>query len=191
MKMREMFPVVAGITGKNKKVVEGLGWKDLQKALEISTKIMAEKPGEELELPVELKLEEPLEDGTTVLLFCNHVTAGMMGHIPVNGQEDQEDQPQEEPLEITEWPHIMPLAYPVPLGTETKTELTFRNKLRAGMVGDMDVGGTMRLRDLFPIISKMTGETTVLVERLRWCDAQAAMKVVGHFLGSGQKTGGD
>lgn len=191
MKMREMYPVVAGATGRDKKTVEGLGWKDLQAAMTMTTKLMAEKPGEEIELPLEMKLEEPLEDGTTVLLFQHHITAGMMGHIPVNSEEQDQDQPAQEPLEITEWPYTMPLAYPVQLGTETKTELVFRNKLRAGMVGDMDVGGTMRLRDLFPIISKMTGETTVLVERLRWCDVQEAMKVVGHFLGNGPQTGGN
>lgn len=74
---------------------------------------------------------------------------------------------------------------------DEKKTITFKNKLNAGMVGDIPVGenSEMKMHHFFPIISKMTGETVATVKKLGFSDIQESMDVVGHFLGGGPTTG--
>jgi hypothetical protein len=185
MKLKTMFPVVANLTGKSVKEIRNLPFSDLSKTLEVASKIMAESPENPVELPIKIDISEG------ELIFSKHATAATMAHIPVGGDKAGEEELDEtaEKFECDEWPYTMLLTYPVQLGSETKSEIVFRNRLTSGMVENMDVEGGMVLADLFPAIARMTGETTVTVERMRWYDVQQAMKVVGYFLAGGQPTG--
>lgn len=84
-----------------------------------------------------------------------------------------------------ELPYTISLDEPVEIGSETRTEITFRNRLTAGMLGHIPVGGSQKMADFFPIIGKMTGETPVFVERLGYSDLVRCIEVVSGFFSNG------
>jgi len=86
----------------------------------------------------------------------------------------------------TELPFTITLEEPIELGSTTVHEITFRNRLSAGMMAHLPVGEkTQKMGDFYPIISKMTGETLVTVERLGYPDLSKCISVVSSFFTSG------
>lgn len=91
-------------------------------------------------------------------------------------------------------PHEIELIKPVQMGSKDEhivRKVTFRNEMTGAMVEELPTGGKefYKMKHFYPIISQMTGETTVLVRKMAYKDVEACMEVVVSFLGSGQEDG--
>lgn len=104
--------------------------------------------------------------------------------------ENEQTEAAEKPTRV-ELPHTVTLVDPFKLGSQTVESVTFKNRLCADMVKHLPVGavGSFTLGHLYPIVSKMTGETMEVVGRLGWDDLQECVGIASAFLGNGQKTG--
>lgn len=88
------------------------------------------------------------------------------------------------------WPVVIRLRYPVTIGSETTDEL----RLRRGCIRDlkgMKLSGEMPTEHLMTIASRLSGQTTQVIERLDQEDAGEVMAIAidfyGACLGAGKK----
>ena len=90
-------------------------------------------------------------------------------------------------------PHTLTLKEPFEYGSKHYTEIVFHHPIKAHMVGhlSLDMGGVngLTFQQLFPVIEKMTGEFTEVIEELGFEDMVSCVEVASYFLAGGQKTG--
>ena len=88
-------------------------------------------------------------------------------------------------------PYELELRSPVEVGSETIEKITFKNEPDGDMVGSLPAGGKefFQMQHFYPIISKMTGESSRTVRKMKYADLQVCLDVVSYFLGDGQETG--
>jgi hypothetical protein len=86
-------------------------------------------------------------------------------------------------------PITLKLVDPVKLTESTLIEtLTFANKVTAGDMEKLPVDSQV-MGDFYPALSKMTGQSIILIKKLSFEDANNAMEVVNYFLMGSRKTG--
>ena|SRR6056297_3566722 len=88
-------------------------------------------------------------------------------------------------------PHKVPLQEPIQVGSQEITEITFQNRLRASYIAHLPVGSLrdMKFGNLFPLISKMTGELPETIDELGFQDLTECVQVVSYFLKPGPVNG--
>ncbi len=83
-------------------------------------------------------------------------------------------------------PYTLELRYPVQMGSEEITELTFKKRLTGEDIMQLPVQGQV-LGDTFRLISKMCQQPVSVVKRMDALDILEAGKVVNSFLPSSQE----
>jgi len=83
-------------------------------------------------------------------------------------------------------PYTLSLKYPVQMGQEEVTELTFQKRLTGEDIFQLPVNGQV-LGDTFRLISKMTLQPISLIKRMDAVDILEAGKVVNSFLPTSQE----
>lgn len=73
--------------------------------------------------------------------------------------------------------------------TEVIEDITFNREPTAGDVGSLPTTG-MRMEDFYKPLSKMTGESLVLINKLSFKDVQRLIEVFNYFL-EGSPEGGE
>lgn len=186
MLMGEMYKIISKAAGIPLRVVEDMDWADIQKATQIVSDLMDPQALENVELPQKLEIRPVGE--LTELEFSKHLTAEMVADISVGGDQDDTETDSEEVDREYELPHTVKLSRPIVLGSEEKENITFKNRLNGRMLKKLEVGknGSTRLGSFYPIISKMTGETPITINRMLWVDLNKCLPVITYFLASGR-----
>lgn len=85
-------------------------------------------------------------------------------------------------------PHTVELIEPIQVTpTITRTELVFKNRLTAKMVGAWNIDTrNLSWAHYFPVISAMTGEPSSVVEKLGPADLDQCAAVVAYFFMRGR-----
>lgn len=97
------------------------------------------------------------------------------------------DEDKIEPVEPT-WPRVLKLQYPVVIGDETITSLTFRRG-RAGDMKGIKLTAEVPIDDLHKIASRLCGQPTQVIEALDLDDAGEVIDIAADFYGKYLMTG--
>lgn len=84
--------------------------------------------------------------------------------------------------------HTLKLKFPIKDGSETISELKFRQATAKDM-GKLKMGGDQRLEDYFWMASRLTGQRTDVIEKLSPYDILEVAGYLGECMGDGQPTG--
>lgn len=87
-------------------------------------------------------------------------------------------------------PHTLTLKDTFEYAGEEVTQIVFQNRLTCAMTDHIDMSkfteNKLTLKDLIPVVSKMTGELPQVISSLGFADGMRAVGVVAHFLGDGE-----
>lgn len=82
------------------------------------------------------------------------------------------------------------LKHPIPYGSETVTELTFRRPKAGDMRGiKINGNGDMSFDDMLTVAQRVTGKPPSVINEIDFEDLQPVFEVIGGFIKAGQQTG--
>lgn len=84
---------------------------------------------------------------------------------------------------------IYKLTTPVTVGSDTVTELKFREKIVAGDLRGVPMRDPMHFEDLLKIAGRLCAQPDPVMNSLEFADAMEVVGVVGGFMAPSPKTG--
>lgn len=93
------------------------------------------------------------------------------------------DTESEEPKYVI--PCKVELERPIKVGSNTLTELEFKNEMQVSFMEHMPISGgkygVQKVGHIIPVISKMTGETMATIKQITFSDFQKCSEIVAFF----------
>lgn len=118
------------------------------------------------------------------MIVSQMVEAGVIDESETDFDESENEEPKiEEPEEYT-IPHEMKLETPIRIGSREITSVTFKKPLTAGMLKHFPMGEGAQIKrgHYHPVLEKMTGETSAVINDLSNIDWFRAIGIVSYFL---------